>query len=73
MQHIERHFPDLSQAIQRKRLVDAELDEICADHELLVADLREVTETCSAEIRSEQAAIRESLEALAQEIRTKVE
>ena len=73
MQHIQRYFPDLSQAIQNKRLVDAELDEICADHELLIADLCEVTETTSAEIRSEQAAIRESLEALAQEIRAKVE
>lgn len=73
MQHIERYFPDLSQAILRKRLIDTELDEICSDHELLVADLCDVTETTDDEIRCEQAAIRESLEALAQEIRAKVE
>jgi len=73
MQHFERYFPDIFQAIHRQRPVDAELDEICADHELLVSDLCEITEATSNEIRREQAAVWESLEALAQEIRAKVE
>ena len=73
MQHMEKFFPDLAQAIQRNRLDDAELDEICADHEVLAADLCEVTETTSDDIRREQAAICESLEGLAQENLAKVE
>ena len=71
MRSLERYFPDLADAIRTQRLVDAELDEICADYELLVTDLCDVTASLDERVRREQAAIRESVDALAQEIRAK--
>ena len=69
MSALEDHFGDLASLIPERRKIDAELDEICSDFELLAADLREEGKA-SGHWRRE---LESSLAGLKKEILTKLQ
>ena len=69
MNTLEDHFGDLAERILARRKLDAELDEICSDFELLVADLRKEAARDSRWKRE----LESSLAGLKKEILTKLQ
>lgn len=69
---IEESFSELANTIQKQRINDSALDEICKDFELLTADLRKLPEKQSEYNCQIHTDLRNSLDGLKQEILTKV-
>lgn len=69
---LDRAFPDRILAIRRWRGSDPVLDEICRDFEILSGELARLAADGDAASESLRNNIRESLDGLAAEIRTRV-
>lgn len=69
---IEESLSELAGTIQKQRINDAVLDEICKDYELLMADLNKVSQCRDNEKNRLQTDLENSLEGLRQEILTRV-
>lgn len=69
MLNVNDTLADLKSSIHERRLVDAELDEICRDFESLKTDYNRTAQLEGDEAVRQASIILESLEALEQEIR----
>ena len=72
MPNLDDILTDLKSNICERRLVDAELDEICCDFESLTFDYKRAEQLGGEEASRQKIVIHESLEALEQEIRRKL-